>query len=55
MAAGYTQPVSAYCDGGDLELYVRPDTDLSQRFSAFDVEECRLLRVNGWLRDFERG
>lgn len=52
-AAGYTLAVLASSDQHDLELLVKPDTDLDSAFPAFCRSEQEWLNVNGWLFSFE--
>jgi hypothetical protein len=45
---GYTKEV--YMEGGgfDLNLLVKPDTDLDGPFKAWDMGEQAYIKVNGW-------
>lgn len=47
--AGYSKPILAEGDWYTLSLLVRPEQDLGQKFEAFDCEENKMLRINGWL------
>lgn len=53
--AGFTREVSLECDCFVLSLLVRPDCDLEGEFTAFCLDECELLTVNGWLFDALEG
>lgn len=50
---GYTQAIMASGGCYDLELLIKPDTDLDDRFTAFDVDNGEYLAINGWLFSFE--
>lgn len=48
-ARGFTKEI--YAEGGnyELSLLVKPDTDLSDCFQAYDLDQHEYLFVNGWL------
>ena len=50
---GYTMPVYASCLMADLELLIKPDTDLDSRFKAWDADNGEWLMINGWNFIFE--
>jgi hypothetical protein len=37
-----------------MDFLIAPGTDLDSTFRAWDIEESRMTRVNGWLWTFER-
>jgi hypothetical protein len=45
---GYTEKVFASGGCYDLELLVKPDTDLDGLFFAFDTVANELLQIHGW-------
>lgn len=51
--AGYSRRIVVECSFHTLELLVKPDADLGDRFKAWDVETKEFLFVNGWLFTFE--
>lgn len=48
---GYTEQVYAEYQGVILNLLVKPDTDLSDRFKAWDMDYQEWLHINGWVAD----
>lgn len=50
---GYTRDLFAYSGSFDLHILVRPDTDLDDRFKAWDCDLQEWVRLNGWLFTFE--
>jgi hypothetical protein len=50
---GFTKDLMAYSDNADLHILVQPNTDLDDRFKAWDCDEQEWIRVNGWLFTFE--
>lgn len=46
---GYTKEVMLTSDEYDLFLLIKPDTDLDDRFKAWDTDEQEFIMVNGWL------
>lgn len=46
---GFTRAVTADSDMVTLSLLIKPDTDLDDRFKAWDTEEQEFIMVNGWL------
>lgn len=49
---GYTEEVYGEYKEQALHLLVKPDTDLSQRFRAWDMDMQQFIMVNGWLSVF---
>lgn len=49
---GFTQEVYGEYKAMGLHLLVKKDTDLSQRFKAWDMDCQEYITVNGWLTDF---
>lgn len=39
--------------GSTFNLYVKPHTDLTSRFQAWDADYAEWLMVNGWMGAFE--
>ncbi len=54
ILAGFTVELMASNVAYDLHLFVKPDTDLGERFKAYDADECEFVSVNGWLFSFEK-
>ena len=50
---GYTREVNADCIEHNLDLLIKPDTDLDGTFRAWDMHGQEFIRVNGWLFTFE--
>lgn len=50
---GYTEEVYMTGGGYDLNLLVKPDTDLDGSFKAWDMAEQEYIKVNGWLFSIE--
>jgi hypothetical protein len=50
---GYTLELMAYAPMFDLHLSVKPDTDLDDRFRAWDHDAQEWIMVNGWMATFE--
>lgn len=50
---GFTREVMAVSDGCDLHLLVKPETDFSDCFKAWDCDEQAFIRVNGWLFTYD--
>jgi hypothetical protein len=48
---GYTEEVYVEHAGTILHLLVVPDTDLADRFKAWDMDYQEYVHVNGWLAD----
>ena len=47
---GYTREIHLVADTGlELFLLIRPDTELNERFRAWDMDGQEFIRVNGWL------
>lgn len=55
MQAGYTRKVVLDCAMTTLFLLVKSDTDLGDRFKAYDTDAEEFIIVNGWLFTFEDG
>jgi len=51
--SGFTREVIAASLGGDLNLLIRPETDLDSEFDAFDLDALETIRLKGWLGIFE--
>lgn len=49
VMAGYTKEIALTSDECDLYLLIKPDTDLDDRFRAWDTDNQEWLMVNGWL------
>ncbi|MGZ2448487.1 hypothetical protein ACVIRO_001241 [Rhizobium ruizarguesonis] len=49
ILAGFTREVMAAGGDYELHLFIKPDTDVGERFKAYDADECEWLNVNGWL------
>ena len=49
---GYTECYEADCAACTILIMVRPDTDLDGRFTAFEIECCEFVCINGWLWSF---
>ena len=45
---GYSLAIYLSGDGVDLDVYVKPDTDLDCRFRAICAETGEALRIDGW-------
>jgi hypothetical protein len=50
---GYTKELFGTSDGPDLNILVRPDSDLDGSFVAWDMDGQEYIVVNGWLFAFE--
>lgn len=48
---GYTAEVYGEYNGMDFHLLVKPHTDLSQRFHAWDMDNRAFGYVNGWVAE----
>lgn len=46
---GFTKEVALENEHLTLFLLVRPDTDLDDRFKAWDTDAQEYITVNGWL------
>ena len=46
---GFTKEVVIENESLTLFLLVRPETDLGERFTAWDADNQEFIRVNGWL------
>lgn len=53
VLAGFTKGFIA--EAGDINMYilVKPDTDLDDRFKAWDTDSQEFIHINGWLFNFE--
>jgi len=49
---GFTTEVYGEYAAQALHLLVKPETDLSGTFKAWDMDCQEFIRVNGWLADF---
>lgn len=50
---GFTDAVVAISNHCELYLLVKPETDLTDTFTAWDTVEQEYIKVNGWLFTFE--
>lgn len=51
---GFTRELIACDDRGDeLHILVRPKTDLSDTFKAWDCDAQEYIRINGWLFTYD--
>lgn len=48
-AHGYTRKLLLDGDTMTLEVMVKPDADLGDRFAAFDLDNQEMIQINGWL------
>lgn len=46
---GFTREIIAESSAVTLYLLIKPDTDLDDRFKAWDTDGQEFIRVNGWL------
>lgn len=53
---GFTIGYLASCNGGYSSTYilVKPDTDLDNRFKAWDCDNQEFVYINGWLGTFAK-
>lgn len=49
IRSGYTRPVYLVLGFYSFAALIEPDTDLDDRFKAFDTDNGEWLTVNGWL------
>lgn len=52
---GYTKDVVLENYSAELYLLVKPDTDLGERFRAWDTDNQEWIIVNGWLFSVAEG
>lgn len=52
ILAGYTRELIGASTEYELHIFVKPGTDLDDRFKAYDADECEFIYVNGWLFSF---
>lgn len=50
---GFTREVHGSGGAHELFLLVKPDADLGDRFTAWDMDAQEFISVNGWLFSFE--
>ncbi|WP_148270701.1 hypothetical protein [Burkholderia gladioli] len=50
---GFIREVIASSLGQDLNLLIRPDTNLDSEFPAFDLDALETVSVKGWLGVFD--
>lgn len=50
---GFTRVVYAECQMTDGVYLIAPDADLMTSFQAWDTDELRFVKLNGWLWTFE--
>ena len=48
---GYTSEVYGEYQGADFHLLVKPGTDLSQSFRAWNMDDQEYVNVNGWVAE----
>ena len=53
ILAGYTKQIIVSAGMDDLDLLVKPDVDLDDRFRAWDMDAQGYIKVNGWMCTFE--
>lgn len=53
VLAGFTREVWASCDECEGPYLIKPDTDLDDRFKAWDMDAQEFVTINGWLWSFE--
>ncbi len=46
---GFTKEIVLESESLTLFLLVRPETDLGERFKAWDTDNQEFIRVSGWL------
>jgi hypothetical protein len=51
--AGFTREVIAASLGQDLNVLIKPGTDLDAEFEAFDLDVLEMIKVRGWLGVFD--
>lgn len=49
IAKGYTVAITVAFNGEEMDLLIKPDTDLDTYFKAFSVDYDEMVRVEGWL------
>jgi hypothetical protein len=50
---GFTREVWGECSQFDGPFLIKPDTDLDDRFKAWDMDAQEYVFINGWLWTFE--
>lgn len=50
--AGFTREVIAVSLGQELNLLIKPETDVDTEFEAFDLDALEMVTVSGWLGVF---
>jgi len=50
---GFTRRIFASGGCYDLDLMIKPDSELDGTFPAFDLDSGEKLHVNGWLFEIE--
>ena len=50
---GYTREMIAEYMDLQLFLLIKPDTDLTSRFRAWDTERQGFIKLNGWKFEFQ--
>lgn len=53
IALGYTRHVLIEGGCSGFAALIKPDTDLDDRFRAFDTDNQEWMNVNGWACDIE--
>lgn len=50
---GWTRELICHARGESVHILVDPDTDLDTRFKAWDCDNQEIVRINGWMYEFE--
>ncbi len=50
---GFVEEIEGEYNGTQLNLLIKPDTDVDGRFKAWDMNMQEFIFVNGWLTVFE--
>ena len=45
----FTEEVTLTCDALDLNLWIKPETDLNGTFQAYSLDVREFIEVKGWL------
>ena len=49
ILAGFTREVMFHGLGCERHLFIPPAADVSDCFAAYDADECRFVKIAGWL------
>ncbi len=52
ILSGYTKQVSGQYMGETLTLLIKPETDISTAFRAWDTKTQSFMRIGGWNNSF---